>query len=140
MATMACSSSAAFTSFNSRKRFCGLFFGRLSFGDVGANRDVLDGFPSSPEIRNDGRIHPVKGAVLGLVFDFALPDPPDADRLPDAADKLLGMKSGIDDAVVLADQFLARIFRNRAELIVHVSDFPLRIRDRHDRVLIDRRL
>ena len=33
------------------------------------------GLPSVVEERHDGRVHPIEGAVLGLVLDLALPDP-----------------------------------------------------------------
>ena len=51
-----------------------------------------------------------------------------------------GMKAGIDDAMILAEQFLARVFRDRAELVVHVGDLSLRVGDGDDGVLVERRL
>src|SRR5947199_372085 len=39
--------------------------------------------------------------------------------------------------MVLAEQFVARIFGNGAELLVDVGDFAARISDRDDGVLID---
>ena len=117
-----------------------LLIGAFAVRDVGANGDVLHRLSVRIQVRHDGRVHPVERAVLRLVLDFPLPHSPGADRLPDAANELLGMKTGIDDAMVLAEQLLARIFGNRAELVVHVGDFPFRVRDGDDGVLIDGRL
>ena len=46
----------------------------------------------------------------------------------------------IDDAVILAEQLLARVFGDRAELVVHEGDLSLRIGDGHDGVLVQRGL
>ena len=42
--------------------------------------------------------------------------------------------------MVLPQQFLARVFGNRAELVVQVGDFALRVRDGDDGMLVERRL
>src|SRR5713101_5045726 len=49
--------------------------------------------------------------------DFAL-----SDGAPEAGEEGFGMMTGIDDAMVLAEEFFAGIFRNLAELVVDVSD------------------
>ena len=48
------------------------------------------------------------------------------------------MVAGIDDAVVLAEQFFARILRYCAKLVVDEGDLPLRIGDGHDGVFVQR--
>ncbi len=50
------------------------------------------------------------------------------------------MVTGIDDAMILPQQFLPVIFRNGAKLVVDVGDFALRIGDGDDGVLVQRRL
>ncbi len=47
------------------------------------------------------------------------------------------MVAGVEDAVVLADQFILRILTDGAKLIVHISDRALNVSDRHDGVLIE---
>ena len=116
------------------------FFRLLPGGDVGADGNILARFALLVEERHDGRAHPVIHAVLGLVSDFPLPDPPLRDRRPHIAHELLGMVTGIDDAMVLPQQFPARIFGDRAELVVDVDDFPLRIGDGHNGMLVERGL
>ncbi len=38
--------------------------------------------------------------------------------------------------MILSQQFLARVFRNLAELVIHFRDSAFRIRDCHDSVLV----
>src|SRR5450759_3612711 len=71
--------------------------------DVSSDCDVLKRFTVLAQVRHDGRVHPVEGAVLGFVLDHAFPHSAIADRLPDASNELIGMKSRIDDPVVLAE-------------------------------------
>jgi hypothetical protein len=105
-----------------------------------ADRDVLPGLAGLVQERNDGRVDPVEASVLGPVPDFAVPDMAPPDRGPEVAEELLGMVAGIDDPVVLADQLIARIPGNRAELVVDVGDPALGVGDRHDRMLVEGRL
>src|SRR5689334_8953281 len=49
------------------------------------------------------------------------------------------MMPGVDDAVILSEQFLPRIFGNRAKLVVNVGDFSLRVGDGHDGMLVQSR-
>ena len=81
--------------------------GRLAFGDVGADGHVLARFALIIEEGHDGRIHPVKGAVLGLVLDFAMPDPALRDGRPKAAHEFFWVMARIDDAVILTQQLFA---------------------------------
>ena len=71
-------------------------------------------------------------AVLGAIANFALPNFALGNGGPQIAEKFLGMKPGIDDAMVLAEQFLAGIFGNLAKLIVDVGNAPARVGDGHD--------
>ena len=48
------------------------------------------------------------------------------------------MVTGVDDPVVLPDQLLAGIFRNLAELVIHIGDASLGIRRGHDGMRIER--
>jgi hypothetical protein len=85
---------------------------------------------------NDGRVHPVKRTVLGLVFDFTLPDLPVRDGRPQITDEFFRMKAGIDDAMILPEQFLAGVFGNGAKLVVDVGDLSLRVGDGYNGVFI----
>src|SRR5678815_1827380 len=115
-------------------------FHSLAFRDVGADGDVLARLSLSIEEWDDGGVHPIEGPILGLVLDLAPPHPSAPNRGPQFAYEFLGMMPGVDNAMVLAEQLRARVFGNRAELVVHVSDFALRVRDSDDGVLVQRRL
>ena len=119
----------------------GLFqcrLGLLVLGDVSADNHILARFSLLVEERHDGGVHPVEGAVLGAVLDFPLPHTALRDRRPQVADEFLRMEAGVDDAVVLSQQFFSRILRDRTELVVHERDPAPRIGDGYDRVLVER--
>ncbi|KAK0358388.1 hypothetical protein LTR94_035631, partial [Friedmanniomyces endolithicus] len=83
--------------------------GHLLAGDVETDRDVPFDFTIGAPIRHDRGINPVKPAVLGPVADFAMPDAALADRVVQLVEEGAIMAAGFQDAMVLADQFLARI-------------------------------
>ena len=84
-------------------------FQPLAFSDVGADGDILTRFSSRVEKwKNRGR-HPVQRAAFGPIADFALPDVSARDGGPEAADKFLWVMSGIDEAMILAEQFVTRV-------------------------------
>lgn len=99
-----------------------LFLVRFARGDVRANCDVLNGFPGGVQERENRRVHPVIGSVPGSIADFTVPDFALGDRAPKFGEEGLGMMSGVDDAMILAEKFFARVFRNLAKLVVDVSD------------------
>ena len=47
------------------------------------------------------------------------------------------MVAGVEDAVVLPDQLLARVLADGAEFVVHIRNRALHIGYRHDGVLIE---
>ena len=55
-------------------------------------------------------------------------------------EKRFRVVAGIEDAVILADQFLFGVLTDLAELLVHVGNSALYVRHRYDRVLIKRKL
>ena len=112
----------------------------LARGDVGADRHVLLGLPRFVDEGNDGRIDPVERAVLGAVANLAAPDFAAGDGAPQVAKKRLWMVAGIDDAMGLAKQILARIFRDGAEFIVDVGYDSPRVGDHDDGVFVEGRL
>ena len=112
---------------------------KFARGDVRADSHILARLSLLVEKRRDGRIHPIKRTVFRAVPDLAVPEFAARDRRPQLADEFLWMETRMDDPVILPEQILARIFRDRAELIVHKSDPPLRIGDRHDGVRLERR-
>ena len=110
----------------------------LAHADVGADGDVLLRLPVRAEKGDDGGAHPINGAILRAVSDFALPSPAAADRLPKFAEKRFRVITRIDDAVGLAKQLFPRIFGNLTELVVGVGDRPVRVGDGDDRLLVER--
>ena len=46
------------------------------------------------------------------------------------------MVARIDDPMVLAQQLLAAVLGDGAELVIHIGDAPFGVRDRHDGVLV----
>ena len=50
---------------------------------------------------------------------------------------ILGVVAGVDDAMILAEQLATRVFRNLAELVIHVGDRAALIGGRDDRRLVE---
>ena len=125
---------------NKRSLLANLFLGAFAFGDVAANRDVLVGFSFSVKKRDYRRVDPIVASVLGAILYFATPNLAARDRRPEISDELFRMVAGVDNAVVLTEQFFARVFRDLAELVVDVVDDPALIGDRDDRRFIKRKL
>lgn len=91
-----------------------LFLVGLALGDVGADGDVLERFAGRVDKRADRRIDPIKGPVFGAVANLTPPDPALGQCSPEIAEKFLGMRAGIDDAVILPDEFFpANIGKSR---------------------------
>ena len=110
----------------------------LARGDVGADGDEAVHQPVRTGDRRDHRVHPVQAAVAGAVADLAAPGPAAADRLPHAEPEVARMAAGIDDPVVLADQRLAGVLGDAAEVRVGVEDEARAVGDRHQCVGVDR--
>jgi hypothetical protein len=89
---------------------------------------------------SERRIHPIVGAVFRAVLDFGFPDLAAGDRLPQAGEKGFRMIAGINDPMILPEQFVARIFGDLAELVVDVGDPASGIGDRNNRVRVQRGL
>ncbi len=66
-----------------------------------------------------------------------MPDAALCDHAPQIADKILRVEARIDEAVILPEQFLARVLRNSAEFLVDKRDPAPCIGDRYDGVLVD---
>ena len=110
---------------------CQAFLGCLASGDVGA-----DGYIDTASRGCPGTARwscPPSSNALGAIAQFAVPDLTVRDRPPQAADELFGVIGGVDDAMVLPDQFLARIARNFHELVVDVGDPARHVGRGHDR-------
>ena len=78
----------------------------LAVRDVVADRDVLLRVPAFVEKRDDGRVHPVEGSVLGAIADLAAPDLAARNRGVQLLEELHRMQAGIEDPMVLSDKFL----------------------------------
>src|SRR5262249_46570510 len=117
-----------------------LLFGKFSLGDVMPDGDVLIWFSLRVEERDDSGIDPINAAVFRTIAEFALPNFSAGDRCPEVADVFFGMITRVDDAMILAQQFPARVLRNAAEFIVDVIDNTCLVGDGDDRRLIEREL
>jgi len=80
------------------------------------------------------------GTILGAVLDFGVPDLTITDGAVHLLEKLYRVMTGVEDAVILADQFILGILADGAEFIVHVRNSALDIGHRHDGVLIQSEL
>src|SRR5436190_23792925 len=95
--------------------------------------NVLIWFAFRIEKRNYRRVHPVDATVLCEIAKFALPDLAGRNGSPEITNEILGMVGGIDDAVVLTQQFFPRVFRDTAKLIVHIINDSALVGDRYNR-------
>ena len=114
--------------------------GVLALRDLVVNRHVLVRLAPGVEKGHDRRIDPVDGAVSGAVPDFAVPDPSRRDRAPQVPKEIRSVIPGVDDAMVLAEELLARVLRDLAELVVDRGDGAAEVGRRDDRRLIEREL
>ncbi len=115
---------------------CGLFanllFSAFTLGDVAANRDVLVGLSFGVEKRNDRCVDPVITTVFRPISYFSTPDFSARDSGPQLSNEFFRMVSGVDDAMILAEQFVTRVFGDLAELVVDVVDDSTLVGDRND--------
>ena len=109
----------------------------LALRDVGADGDVLPRFSGVVEKRTDGRFDPVKRPVFRPVPNLAPPHLAATDRRPKVAEKFLGVGARVDDAVVLAEEFLAGKLGDGAELVVDVGDAAGGVGDGDDRMFVE---
>ena len=116
------------------------FLGGLALGDVGADGNVLPRSVTQTEKGYDGSVDPVQRSIFGPVLDFAVPDPAARNRPIHLLEKILGMVPRVENAMVLADQFILGILADGAELVVYVTNCSLNVGHRHDGVLIQREL
>src|SRR4030095_9316650 len=84
-----------------------LLLGFFPSRDVRADGDVLVRFPAFVQEGDDGCIHPVDVTVLGTIAELTVPHAARRDRSPQLANEFFGVIARIDDAVVLAEEFLA---------------------------------
>src|SRR5204862_23608 len=75
-------------------------------------------------------------AILCPIFDLVMPHFPISDGLIHLLEKVLWVVGGVEDAVILANQFFSGIFADSAKLLVHVNNRALNIGDSHDSMLI----
>ena len=99
-----------------------LGLGGLARRDVVADREVLSRLAALVDERHDRRVDPVEVAVLRPVPNLAAPHLAVRDRAPERPDERRRVIAGVDDAMVLADQLLAGVAGDLAELVVDVGD------------------
>ena len=116
-----------------------LGFDLLELADVGADRDVFFRCAVGPEEGHDGGVQPVILTRLVAVFDFVSPGLAAEQRLVHRAPVAVGAVAGADDAMVVADQFLAPVSADLHKGVVDVVDRALGVGDRNDGVLVERR-
>ena len=102
--------------------FAQLGLGSLALGDIAPNRGVLIGLSALVQKRHNRRVHPIMRAVFRAVPQLAVPDAPARNGPPQIADELRGVELRIDDAVILSQQLLPGVLRDRAERVVDVRD------------------
>ena len=100
-----------------------LDFRLLALGDIRTNGDVLLRLSVLTEEGDDGSLHPVKVAILGLVTDFALPDSAAREGLIHRLEEAVRMFAGIYERMILSQQLLAGVTADFAKLVVDVGDF-----------------
>ena len=81
----------------------------LLLRNVVTNRYVVMGFVMFIKKRNDRRIDPIDRAVFRAVANLTLPNLAAGNRSPQVANEFFRVIVGIDDAVILSQQFLARV-------------------------------
>src|SRR5207248_5302001 len=81
-------------------------FASFAFGNVGADGNVLSRFSISSDERNDCRIYPVDRTIFGPVLDLGVPNFSIRDAVVHLLEKLFGVVAGVENAVILADQFI----------------------------------
>ena len=105
-------------------------------GDLGAQGDV----PVVPSVgadhRDDRRRHPVEIAVLAAVADDTLPGKTAGEGSPHLHEERLVVVTGVEDAVVLSEQFLARVLADPDELVVDERDPAVQSGDADDGMLV----
>ena len=119
--------------------FHGLFR-PFPFRDVGADGHVLPRFAILSYERDNGRVYPVNRTVFGPILDLTVPNFSVGNGVIHLLKKFFGVVTGVEDAVILADQFLLRIMTDGTELIVHISNRALDVGHRHDGVLVESEL
>jgi hypothetical protein len=110
---------------------------RLLRRDFGADGDVLLGLAALIQERGDGGVHPVEAARLVAIADVAVPGTAVGDGAPHVLIDLRRVLAGFEDAVVLAQQFLARIPADPAEAVVGEGDAAGDVGHADDGVLIE---
>jgi hypothetical protein len=111
--------------------------GALAGGDVDADRDVFGDRAGVVAEGDDRAVDPVVGAVLGAVADLAVPDFAGGDGAVHVGEEGLGVVAGVEEAVVLAEEFFAGVAGDPAEAVVGVGDAAAGVGDGDDRVLVD---
>src|SRR5471030_27066 len=93
------------------------------FADIETNRQIAVNPPGGViEHRHHGAVDPVQAAILGAIADLALPDVAQGDGAPQGGEEFGGVQAGVEQAMVLPNQFRAAIAGDRAELLIDVSD------------------
>ncbi len=115
------------------EQFC---FGPLALRNVEPDRHVLIRLPVRVQEGHDRRVYPIQVAILGTIPDFAVPDLPVRNDVPQLAKELFGVIPGVDDPMVLTEQLAPRVLRDLAELVVDIGDPPGHVGRGDDRRLV----
>ena len=117
-----------------------LLFRYFALRNVMPDGDVLVGLAFRIEKRNDSRIDPINTPIAGTIAKFPLPNLTAGNRYPQIAYEIFWVKTGIDNAVVLAQQLLTWVFRDTAKLIIDESNDSALVGNRYNCGLIKGKL
>ena len=81
----------------------------FAFRNIGADGDVLPRLSIRVQARNDRAVDPVKRPVFGAVANLPMPDLTPREGAIHLLEELLRVAPGVEDAMILPEQFLARV-------------------------------
>ena len=105
-----------------------------------SDSDVLVGFAIRIKKRNDRRVDPINASIAGPIAKLPLPDLTGSDCRPQVAYEVRRVITGVDNAVVLTEQIITRVFRDTAKLVVDESNDSRLIGNRYNCGLIKGKL
>ena len=112
----------------------------LALRDVGADADEHRQIAGLIGQRHDGGVHPVQASRLVAVADLAMPDHASGDHLPHLREEILALHAGVQDTVILVQQFFAAVTADLAQLVIGVDDVTRQIGGADNGVLIQGKL
>ena len=98
------------------------------FADIETNRQVSINAPRGViKHRHHGAFDPIQASILCAITDLALPDIAQGDGAPHGGEEIGAMQAGIQQTMVLPQQFLTTVAGHGAELIVDIGNPAVQI-------------